>query len=194
MTCPEIGNYGVSPEDVESRGAAGGRLHHPRRVAGREQLARRRRTLRDYLVANQHRRHLRHRHARADAAAAVGRRDARRHRDRRRARSRARSSSARARFRRWKGRIWCAASPSSEAFDWPQEDPDEFGVAPERRAEAAAEDCRLRLRDEVEHPAAAERARLRRARLSGDDAGVGAAGDESRRRVPEQRPRRSRRR
>ena len=43
----------------------------------------------------------------------------------------------------------------SEAFDWPQEDPDEFGVTPARRAEAAVEDRRLRFRDEVEHPAAA---------------------------------------
>ena len=41
MTCPEIGNYGVSAEDVESRGAAGGRVHRARRVAGGEQLARR---------------------------------------------------------------------------------------------------------------------------------------------------------
>ena len=31
-----------APEDVESRGAASGRLHHPRRVADRQQLARRR--------------------------------------------------------------------------------------------------------------------------------------------------------
>ena len=39
MTCPEIGNYGIAPEDGESRDAAGRRLHHSRRIAGREQLA-----------------------------------------------------------------------------------------------------------------------------------------------------------
>ena len=38
MTCPEIGNYGVTDDDRES-GAARRRLHHPRRVANREQLA-----------------------------------------------------------------------------------------------------------------------------------------------------------
>ncbi len=40
MTCPEIGNYGVSGRRRRVARAAGGRLHHPRRVAGREQLAR----------------------------------------------------------------------------------------------------------------------------------------------------------
>ena len=52
--------------------------------------------------------------------------------------------------------------------------------SPERPRDAPAEDRRVRLRHEVEHPAPAERARLRRARLSGDDAGGGAAGDASR--------------
>ena len=41
MTCPEIGNYGVVAGGRGVARAAGGRLHHPRRVAGREQLARR---------------------------------------------------------------------------------------------------------------------------------------------------------
>ena len=57
MTCPEIGNYGVTTEDVESRGAAGGRVHRPRRVADGEQLARGRHAAR-LPVAQQHRRDL----------------------------------------------------------------------------------------------------------------------------------------
>ena len=69
--------------------------------------------------------------------------------------------------------------------------PDEFGVAPERlpkrRLKIAAYDFGMKwniLRR-------LERARLRRARLSGDDAGGGAAGDEAGRHLPQQRPRRS---
>ena len=108
------------------------------------------------------------------------------------ARSRRRSSSAR------------ASIPKMEGSDLVRGVTSERGVRlaaggsrtssasrPERRAEAAAEDRRLRLRHEVEHPAPAERARLRRPRLPGDDAGARAAGDRARRRVPEQRPRRS---
>ena len=43
MTYPEIGNYGVNAEDVESRQAAPGRLHRPRAEPPGEQLPRRRR-------------------------------------------------------------------------------------------------------------------------------------------------------
>ena len=39
MTSPQIGNYGITPEDGESRGDADRRIHRPRRVADREQLA-----------------------------------------------------------------------------------------------------------------------------------------------------------
>ena len=165
MTCPEIGNYGVSADDVESRRpqVAGFIVRDESPVASNWRAEG---TLRDYLVGQRHRRHCRHRHARADAAAALGRRDARRHRHRRRPRSGGARRSRQRRFRRWKGRTWCAGSPREQPFDWPAEDPDEFGIAPEQRADAPAEDRRLRLRDEVEHPAAAERARLRRARLS----------------------------
>ena len=137
------------------------------------------------------RRHLRHRHARADAAAAVGRRDARRHRHRRRARRR-RARRARARrFRRWKGRIWCGASPPTHAFDWPQEDPDEFGVAPDRlpkrRLKIAAYDFGMKWNI------------LRRLSAHGCDVRVFPATTPASellatrpgRRVPEQRPRRS---
>ncbi len=69
---------------------------------------------------------------------------------------------------------------------------DEFVVAPERPRRAAVPRRRLRLRHEVEHPAPVRRARLRRARCirprrPADD----AAGDRSRRHLPQQRPGRS---
>ena len=71
MTCPEIGNYGVSREDVESRApqVAGFIVREQSPVASNWRADG---TLRDYLVAQRHRRHRRHRHARADARAAVG--------------------------------------------------------------------------------------------------------------------------
>jgi carbamoyl-phosphate synthase small subunit len=49
----------------------------------------------------------------------------------------------------------------------------------------------LRLRGQAQHPAHAGRSRLRRDRGAGADAGRRRAGDEARRRVPVQRPRRS---
>ena len=51
MTCPEIGNYGVSPEDVESRApqVAGFIIRDESPVASNWRSER---TLRDYLVAN----------------------------------------------------------------------------------------------------------------------------------------------
>ena len=51
MTCPEIGNYGVSPEDVESRAphVAGFIVRHESPVASNWRAEG---TLRDYLVAN----------------------------------------------------------------------------------------------------------------------------------------------
>ena len=179
MTCPEIGNYGVVDRGRRVARAAGGRLHHPRRVADGQQLARRRGTLRDYLVANNivaisdiDTRALTRMLRSAGVmrgVIATGSSSIRR-----------RSSSRRARFRRWKAPTWCAASRRPRRSTGREEDPDEFGVAPDRAAEAPAEDRRLRLRHEVEHPAPPERARLRRPRVSGDDAGVGAARDASR--------------
>ena len=52
MTCPEIGNYGVSPDDVESRApqVAGFIIRDESPVASNWRSER---TLRDYLVANQ---------------------------------------------------------------------------------------------------------------------------------------------
>jgi carbamoyl-phosphate synthase small subunit len=51
MTCPEIGNYGVSPEDVESRApqVAGFIIRDQSPVASNWRSSG---TLRDYLVAN----------------------------------------------------------------------------------------------------------------------------------------------
>ncbi len=87
--------------------------------------------------------------------------------------------------------IWCTTSRATTPFDWTPSPSDEFAPAPERHAEASAAHRRLRLRHEVEHPAPLHGVRLRRARVPGDDAGVRPAGLESRRRVPQQRPRRS---
>ena len=52
---------------------------------------------------------------------------------------------------------------------------------------------RLRLRHQVQHPAAPRRLRVRRARVPGQHARRGAVGDRSRRHLPEQRTWRSRR-
>ena len=188
MTCPEIGNYGVSPEDGESRApqVAGFIVRDESPVASNWRAGRDAARL---PRPTQHRRDLRHRHARADARAALGRRDARRHRDRRGRSPQARGQGARDAA---DGRIGSRARRHVRGG---------LRLEPRGRrrvhatrgaaAEAPAAGRRLRLRDEVEHPAPAERARLRRARVSGDDARRGAAGDEPRRRVPEQRPRRS---
>ncbi len=105
MTCPEIGNYGIAPDDGESRApqVAGFIIRDESPVASNWRSDS---TLRDYLDSQQRRGDLRHRHARADARAAFGGRHARRDRDRRRGSAR-RSSRRRARFRRWRDRIWC---------------------------------------------------------------------------------------
>ena len=124
-------------------------------------------TLRDYLVANgivaisdiDTRALTRH--------AAVRRRDARRRRDRAAVSIRRRSSSARAALPKMEGSDLVRDVTTGRARSTgPQEDPGEFGIAAGRRREAPAEDRRVRLRHEAEHPAAAERARLRRARVS----------------------------
>ena len=104
MTCAEIGNYGVSPDDVESRKpqVAGFIIRDESPVASNWRAEG---TLRDYLAAN------------AIVAIsdidtraltrllAIERRHARRHRDRRRARRGRNWSTARDRFRRWRAPI-----------------------------------------------------------------------------------------
>ena len=165
MTCPEIGNYGVSAEDVESRApqVAGFIVREESPIASNWRSEG---TLRDYLVANQ--------------IVAISDIDTRALTRKLRSGGVMRGVIAtgnaldpealveRARsLPTMEGSDLVRGVTCREAFDWPQEDPDEFGIATDAPVpEAAAEDRRLRLRDEVEHPAAAERARLRRARLS----------------------------
>ena len=142
MTCPEIGNYGVSTEDVESRApqVAGFIIRDESPVASnwRSEM-----TLREYLVANRIvaisdidtralTRQLRSggvmrgviaTGAALDTDALV---------------ERARSIPP------MEGSDLVRGVTSKEAFDWPQEDPDEFGVAldrlPTRRLKIAAYD------------------------------------------------------
>src|SRR5436190_4532597 len=132
MTCPEIGNYGVSPDDVESGApqVAGFVVREESPVASNWRAAG---TLRDYLVANQ--------------IVAIADIDTR-------ALTRLLRSSGVMRgviatgsgldpkalvqranaIPRMEGSDLVRAVTSEKAFDWPGEDPGEFGVAPERRA------------------------------------------------------------
>ena len=132
MTCPEIGNYGVSPEDVESRvpQVAGFIVREESPIASNWRSEG---TLRDYLVANRIvaisdidtralTRKLRSGGVMRgvimtgkalDPAALV---------------TRARSLPA------MEGSDLVRAVTCQEAFDWPQEDPDEFGIAIVRRS------------------------------------------------------------
>jgi carbamoyl-phosphate synthase small subunit len=132
MTCPEIGNYGVSPNDVESRApqVAGFIIRDESPVASNWRAAG---TLRDYLVAH-----------RIVAISDI---------DTRALTRRLRSGGV------MRGIIGTGSplDPSAlvaqanaiplmegsdlvrdvttaKPFDWPQEDPDEFGICPARRA------------------------------------------------------------
>ena len=193
MTCPEIGNYGVAGEDVESRGSAGGRL---RRSATESPMASNWRadgTLRDYLMRNNIvaisdidtralTRVLRSagRHARRSSRPATSIRDALVDRARAlRADGRLGSGARRdLRRRRSTGSRPTARRASSRR-------------SPERRAgrplNVAAYDFGMKWNILRRFTAL----RLRRPGVPGDGAGIGAARDESRRRVPQQRPRRS---
>ena len=179
MTCPEIGNYGVSPDDVESRApqVAGFIIRDESPVASNWRAEG---TLRDYLVAN--------------SIVAISDIDTRALTRQLRSGGVMRGVIAtgdaldpealveRAQRIPHDGRVGSGArrDVDQRRSTGRRKIPDEFGIAPDAAREAAAEDRRLRLRHEVEHPAAAERARLRRPRLSGDDAGGGAAGDRTR--------------
>ena len=132
MTCPEIGNYGVSPEDVESRApqVAGFIVREESPVASNWRAEG---TLRDYLVRHK--------------IVAIADIDTR-------ALTRLLRSSGVMRgviatgdaldptalveranaIPRMEGSDLVRGVTSAAAFDWPQEDPDEFGVTPERRA------------------------------------------------------------
>ena len=193
MTSPQIGNYGVSDADIESTRPARGRIHHARVVAGREQLARRDDAAR-VPDPPRHRRHRRDRHAGPHAQAAVGWRHARR--DRAPAPSTRRSScSTRGTSRSWRAPISCRRSPArrrTSGCATTLEEAGEFGVPPERRASK-----RLRI---AAYDFGIKQNILRRlAQHNCDVHGLprlgarrGPARARARRRVPEQRPRRSR--
>ncbi len=130
MTCPEIGNYGVSSDDVESRApqVAGFIVREESPVASNW---RSQGTLHDYLVANRivaiadiDTRALTRRLRsvgvmrgviatgdQLDSSALVGRANA---------------------IPRMEGSDLVRGVSSQQPFDWPQEDPDEFGVTPDR--------------------------------------------------------------
>src|SRR5688572_1800700 len=132
MTCAEIGNYGVSPEDVESRKpqVAGFIIRDESPVASNWRAEG---TLRDYLAANnivaisdidtrELTRLLRSSGVMRGVIATGSAADEA-------------SLIARARsIPQMEGSDLVTGVTSSTAFDWPQEDPDEFGVVPEHRA------------------------------------------------------------
>ena len=132
MTCPEIGNYGVSSEDVESRApqVAGFIIRDESPVASNWRSER---TLRDYLVEN-----------RIVAISDIDTRALTRQLrsggvmrgvigtghglDPKALVERARSIPP------MEGSDLVSGVTTATAFDWAQEDPDEFGVTPARRA------------------------------------------------------------
>ena len=131
MTCPEIGNYGVSPEDVESRApqVAGFIIRDESPMASNWRAEM---TLRDYLVANRIvaisdidtralTRQLRSGGVMRGVIATGSALDVRALVDRARA------------IPSMEGSDLVRGVTAQSAFDWPAEDPDEFGVAPERR-------------------------------------------------------------
>jgi carbamoyl-phosphate synthase small subunit len=130
MTCPEIGNYGVSAEDVESRApqVAGFIIRDESPVASnwRSEM-----TLRDYLVANKIvaisdidtralTRQLRSGGVMRGVIATGNALD-----------TTALVERARS-IPKMEGSDLVRGVTSGEAFDWPTEDPDEFGVTPDR--------------------------------------------------------------
>jgi carbamoyl-phosphate synthase small subunit len=132
MTCPEIGNYGVSPEDVESRApqVAGFIIRDESPVASNWRADR---TLREYLVEHKivaisdidTRALTRHLRSGGVLRGVIGTGEGL---DPDTLVDRARS------IPQMEGSDLVKAVTSAEAFDWPREDPDEFGVPPGRRA------------------------------------------------------------
>jgi carbamoyl-phosphate synthase small subunit len=130
MTCPEIGNYGISAEDVESRApqVAGFIIRDESPMASnwRSDM-----TLRDYLVANRIvaisdidtralTRQLRSGGVMRGVIATGAQLD-----------PKALVERARS-IPQMEGSDLVRGVTCEHAFDWPEEDPDEFGVAPER--------------------------------------------------------------
>jgi carbamoyl-phosphate synthase small subunit len=132
MTCPEIGNYGVSPEDVESRApqVAGFIIRDASPVASNWRAAG---TLRDYLIANRIvaisdidtralTRKLRSGGVMRGVIATGDALDPKALVDRANA------------IPQMEGSDLVRDVTTASAFDWPREDPDEFGITPARRA------------------------------------------------------------
>jgi carbamoyl-phosphate synthase small subunit len=131
MTCAEIGNYGVTAADVESRKphVAGFIIRDESPVASNWRSES---TLRDYLVANRivaisdidTRALTRQLRSSGVMRGAIGTGDA--DPDALIARANA--------IPKMEGSDLVSSVTSDKAFDWPAEDPDEFGIAPEQRA------------------------------------------------------------
>ena len=132
MTCPEIGNYGVSAEDVESRGpqVAGFIVREASPIASNWRSES---TLRDYLVANNIvaiadidtralTRKLRSGGVMRGVIATGNALD-----------PRALVEDAKA-IPNMEGSDLVRDVTCAKAFDWPREDPDDFGIAPTRLA------------------------------------------------------------
>jgi carbamoyl-phosphate synthase small subunit len=132
MTCAEIGNYGVSPDDVESRRpqVAGFIIRDESPVASNWRSEG---TLRDYLAANRivaisdidTRALTRLLRSSGVMRGVIATGDAL---DEAALVERARS------IPQMEGSDLVRGVTTDTAFDWPQEDPDEFGVTPEQRA------------------------------------------------------------
>ena len=190
MTCAEIGNYGVSPDDVESRKPqiAGFIIRDESPVASNWRAES---TLRDYLVVNRIvaisdidtralTRQLRSGGVMRGVIATGSALDVKALVERANA------------IPKMEGSDLVRQVTSDQAFDWPVEDPDEFGIVPDRlpkrRLKVAAYDFGMKWN--IMRRLSAHGCDV--ARLSRRDAGGRDAGIESGRRVPEQRPRRSR--
>jgi carbamoyl-phosphate synthase small subunit len=132
MTCPEIGNYGVSPEDVESRApqVAGFIIRDESPMASNWRAEM---TLRDYLVAN-------HIVAISDIDTRALTRQLRSGGVMRGVIATGNALNPKALVERantipkMEGSDLVGGVTSENAFDWPAEDPDEFGVPIERRS------------------------------------------------------------
>jgi carbamoyl-phosphate synthase small subunit len=132
MTCPEIGNYGVSSDDVESRApqVAGFIIRDESPVASNWRSER---TLREYLVEHKivaisdidTRALTRQLRSGGVMRGVIGTGNGL---DPEALVERARS------IPKMEGSDLVRGVTTGEAFDWPQEDPDEFGIAPARRA------------------------------------------------------------
>jgi carbamoyl-phosphate synthase small subunit len=132
MTCPEIGNYGVSSEDVESRApqVAGFIIRDESPVASNWRSER---TLRDYLVENRivaisdidTRALTRQLRSGGVMRGVIGTGNGL---DPKVLVERARSIPP------MEGSDLVSGVTTTTAFDWAQEDPDEFGITPARRA------------------------------------------------------------